>query len=204
MKRVLLVVVGACLLSTGAFAQQKASREAGDWLVRVGGTYVAPKSNNSDIVDVDEAVSVTFNGTYMFTNNFGLELLAALPFEHDVNLKADGSEVASTKQLPPTLTAQWHFNPIGRIIPYVGAGINYTIFFDESTTGALSGSSLSLDESWGLEGQLGVDWQVGSNWLLNLDIRYIQIETDAKLDGVDVGKIKIDPWTVGLNVGWVF
>jgi len=204
MKSLVLVLTGAFLLSTGAVAQEKASREAGDWLVRVGGTYVSPKSNNHDVVNVDEAVSLTFNGTYMFTNNFGLELLAAMPFEHDINLNADGSKVGSTKQLPPTLTAQWHFNPIGRIIPYVGAGINYTLFFDESTTGALQGSTLSLDESWGLEGQLGVDWQVGSNWFLNLDVRYIQIETDATLDGVDAGKVKIDPWTLGLNVGWVF
>jgi len=200
MKRLLLIVAGACLLSTGAFAQQKASREAGDWLVRVGGTYVMPKSNNYPGVDVDEAISLTFNGTYMFTNNFGVELLAALPFEHDLTDETDGSKLGSTKQLPPTLTAQWHFNPIGMIIPYVGAGINYTLFFDEK----IDGATLSLDGSWGLEGQLGVDWQVGSNWLVNLDIRYIQIETDAKVDGVGIGTVEIDPWTVGLNVGWMF
>jgi len=204
MKNLLFVVLSVFLLWTGAHAQEKASREAGDWLVRVGATYIAPKSNNHEAVNVDEAVSLTFNGTYMFTNHFGLELLAAMPFEHDINLNADGSKVGSTKQLPPTLTAQWHFSPIGRIIPYVGAGINYTLFFDESTTGALSGTSLTLDESWGLEGQLGVDWVLGSNWFLNLDLRYFQIETDAKLGGVDAGKVKIDPWTFGLNVGWIF
>ena len=188
----------------GANAQLKASREAGDWLVRVGATYVAPKSNNSDLVDVDEAASLTFNGTYMFTNHFGLELLAAMPFEHDINLKADGSKVASTKQLPPTLTAQWHFNPIGRLIPYVGAGLNYTLFFDEQTSGALAGSRLDLDPSFGLEGQVGVDFQFGETWFLNLDVRYIRIETDAKLDGADLGTVKVDPWTFGLNVGWTF
>lgn len=204
MKNLLWIAVGACLLSTGAFAQEKATREAGNWLFRAGASYIAPKSNNHDVVDVDEAVSLTFNGTYMFTNNFGLELLAAMPFEHDITLKADGSDVASTKQLPPTLTAQWHFNPIGRIVPYLGLGINYTVFFDEETTGALTGSRLDLDESFGLEGQLGVDWQLGSNWLLNLDVRYLQLETDATLDGLDIGKVTIDPWVVGLNVGWVF
>ncbi len=204
MKSLLLVVVGACLLSGGAYAQDKASREPGDWLVRVGATYVSPKSNNSDIVDVDEAASLTFNGAYMFTNNVGIELLAAMPFEHDINLKADGSKVATTKQLPPTLNIQWHLNPIGRLIPYAGIGINYTLFFDESTSGALTGSRLDLDPSWGLGGQLGLDFQVGSNWFLNLDVRYIQIETDAKVDGVDVGTVKIDPWTLGLNVGWIF
>jgi len=204
MKRLLWVVAGVCLLSMGANADQKATREAGDWLFRIGGTYVAPKSDNSDVVDVDDAVSLTFNGTYMFTNHFGLELLAAMPFEHDITLKSDGSDVASTQQLPPTLTAQWHFSPIGRIIPYVGAGLNYTLFFDEETTGALTGSTLDLDPSWGLEGQAGFDISLGANWFVNLDVRYIQIETDAKLNGTGIGEVKIDPWTIGLNVGWVF
>ncbi len=204
MRSLIVAIVGACIWSGGAFAQEEASREPGDWLVRVGATYVSPKSNNSDIVDVDEAVSLTFNGTYMFSKNAGLELLAAMPFEHDVNLKADGSEVATVKQLPPTLTMQWHLNPIGRLIPYAGVGLNYTVFFDESTTGALAGSRLDLDPSWGLTGQVGADFQVGSNWFLNVDVRYIQIETEAKLDGVNVGEVKVDPWTVGLNVGWIF
>jgi outer membrane protein len=200
MKNLFWIVVGACILAPVVNAQDKASREAGDWLVRVGATYIAPKSNNSAVVDVDEAFSLTFNGTYMFTSNVGLELLVTMPFEHDLSDKATGAKIGSTKQIPPTLTAQWHFNPIGRLIPYLGLGINYTVFFDEK----LQGGRLSLDESWGFAGQLGFDWQVGSDWFLNLDIRYIGIETDAKVNGVDIGKVKIDPWVLGLNVGFKF
>jgi len=200
MKNLFWIVVGACLLAPVANAQEKASREAGDWLVRVGATYIAPKSNNHAAVEVDDAVGFTFNGAYMFTSNMGLELLAAMPVEHDLNDKATGEKIGSTQQIPPTLTAQWHFNPIGRLIPYAGLGINYTLFFDEQ----LEGGRLSLDESWGFAGQLGFDWQVGTNWFLNLDVRYIGIETDARVNGVDIDKVEIDPWVAGLNVGWTF
>ncbi|MFQ5635367.1 MAG: OmpW family protein [Gammaproteobacteria bacterium] len=204
MKSLLLVVAGACLLSTGAYAGPNASREAGDWFVRVGGTYISPKSNNHPVVGVDEALSLTFNGTYMFTDNFGLELLAALPYKHDIDLNADGSKAGSTKHLPPTLTAQWHFNSGGPVIPYVGLGVNYTLFFDEGTTGALSGVRLGLDPSFGIAGQAGFDWLVGSNWFVNVDVRYISIEADAKLDGAGIGDVKINPWLFGINVGWTF
>lgn len=200
----LLMVMGVCLLSTGAYAEDEASREAGDWLFRVGATYISPKSSNGRVVNVDEAVSLTFNGTYMFTNNFGLELLAALPFEHDINLNAGGGKVGSTKHLPPTLSAQWHFNPIGRVIPYVGAGLNLTLFFDETTTGAIAGSKLKLDPSVGLTGQAGIDVQIDETWFINAEVRYIQIEPDAKLDGTGIGDIEINPWTFGVNVGWTF
>ncbi|MBT8441420.1 MAG: outer membrane beta-barrel protein [Gammaproteobacteria bacterium] len=200
MKKLLWIVVSACVVVPVAGAQEKASRAAGDWLVRVGGTYIAPKSNNNAAVDVDEAFGFTFNGTYMFSSNIGLELLAAMPYEHDLNDTATGEKIGSTNHLPPTLTAQWHFNPIGRLIPYVGLGINYTLFFDEQ----LVGGRLSLDESWGLAGQLGFDWGVGTNWFLNLDLRYIGIETDARVNGVNIGTVEIDPWVAGLNVGWTF
>jgi outer membrane protein len=144
---------------------------------------------------------VTFTGTYMLTNNIGLELLAALPFEHDIEL--NGSKVGETKQLPPTLSVQWHF-PIGQFKPYVGVGVNYTIFFDQSTTGALDGADLDLDNSLGLAGQAGVDWFINDNWLINFDVRYISIETDAKVNGDKLGTVDINPWIVGLNAGYKF
>ncbi|MCC9004298.1 MAG: hypothetical protein LM549_17010, partial [Candidatus Competibacter sp.] len=85
-----------------------------------------------------------------------------------------------------------------------GLGLNYTFFFDESTEGALSGSDLKLDDSWGLAAQVGMDFDVAPNWFLNVDVRYIDIDTKAKLDGVSIGTVEIDPWVVGFNVGTRF
>lgn len=68
---------------------------------------------------------MTFNGTYLFAAHWGVELLAALPFEHNINLNGGGA-VAETKHLPPTLSLQYHFNPDDSWRPYMGAGLNYT------------------------------------------------------------------------------
>ncbi len=94
--------------------------------------------------------------------------------------------------------------PDSNFRPYVGVGLNYTFFFDEETKGALSGADLELDDSWGLAGQVGMDFDVAPNWFVNVDVRYIDIDTKAKLDGVGIGTVEIDPWNVGLNVGTRF
>lgn len=191
-----VAVALALALAGGAGAAQ-----AADWIVRVGGHYVDPKSDNHPVVSVDSGQSLTFNATYLFAPNWGVELLAAWPFCHDITLNADGSKVAETKHLPPTLSLQYHFLPDGKIRPYVGAGLNATIFFDEKTTGALAGSDLSLDDSFGIAGQVGVDFALSDVWMINVDVRWIDIDSDATLDGVGIGSVAIDPWAYGLSVG---
>lgn len=186
----------ALLLAGGAGAAN-----ASDWIVRVGGHYVDPKSDNHAVVGVDSGQSLTFTVTYMLAPRWGVELLAAWPFSHDITLNADGSKVAETKHLPPTLSLQYHFLPDGKIRPYVGAGLNATLFFDEKTTGALAGSDLSLDESFGAAAQLGVDFALSGDWMLNVDARWIDIDTDARLDGVGIGSVAIDPYVFGISVG---
>jgi outer membrane protein len=152
-------------------------------------------------VSVDSGQSLTFTATYMLSPHLGVELLAAWPFSHDITLNADGSKVAETKHLPPTLSLQYHFLPDGRIRPYVGAGLNATIFFDEKTTGALEGANLSLDDSFGAAAQLGVDFALSGDWMLNVDARWIDIDTDARLDGVGIGSVAIDPYAFGISIG---
>ncbi|HEY0939747.1 MAG TPA: OmpW family outer membrane protein [Steroidobacter sp.] len=191
----ILAVLGSASVLPAAQAQ-----DAGDWLWRVGIHNVRPKSDNHGIVNVRTGSSLTFNGTYFVAPNWGVELLAALPFEHDVKLNG-GGKVAKTKHLPPTLSLQYHFNPNGAWRPYAGLGLNYTLFFDEKTRGVLAGSKLELDPSWGLAAQLGVDVQLGGNWFVNADARWMDIDTDAKLDGANIGTIEIDPYAFGLSVG---
>lgn len=190
----------AALLSASSLAS---AHEAGDWLFRIGGSNVDPKSNNSPLVSVDDGASATFTFTYMYTDHLAVEVLAAWPFKHDINL-VGGDKVASTKHLPPTVSLQYHFLPQSVFQPYVGVGVNYTYFFDEKTTGALEGTKLSLSDSWGFAGQVGFDFMLNEKWFLNVDARYIQIDTDAKLDGAPLGKVTIDPWVYGAHVGFRF
>lgn len=191
-----------CLLSLLA-GNAAAEATAGEWLVRAGPYLVSPKSDNSDVVDVDDGVSLGFNFTYRFTPNWALEVLAATPFGHDIKLK-DGTEVGETKHLPPTISIQYHWMADGRFRPYVGAGVNYTLFFDEETSGPLAGSDLSLDESFGLAFQWGADFDLNDDWFLNLDVRYIDIESDAELDGDALTTVEIDPWVFGAEIGYRF
>ena len=192
------------LLLLGAFAGNPAlAMDQGDWLMRFGLTNVDPKSNNHPAVSVDSAVSLTLNFTYMMTDNWGVELLAAYPSEHDISL-IGGPKVGSTKHLPPTVSLQYHFLPDSKFQPYVGLGVNYTTFFSEKLYGPLEGASLNLDDSWGFAGQIGADIMLNEKWFLNLDLRYIDIETDASVNGEPFGTVAIDPWVYGANVGFRF
>jgi outer membrane protein len=171
-----------------------------DWIVRVGVHHVAPKSDNHPAVNVDAAQMLTFNLTRKLNERWAVELLAALPFEHDVNLNG-GGKVADVKHLPPTLSLQYHFAPNAHVRPYVGAGINATLFFSEHTSGALAGTDLGLDTSFGPAAQLGVDIDLGDTWFLNVDARWMDIDTKATLDGVSLGTVQIDPYAVGVSIG---
>ena len=146
----------------------------------------------------------------MATDNIGIGVLAAWPFEHDIDAKgsiAALGTVAETKQLPPTVTLQWHLAPASNVRPYVGAGINYTNFFSEDTKGALAGHSISLDDSWGLALEAGVDIDINSDWFVSGQVWYLDIETDATLSGPTFNTnfdVEIDPWVVMLGIGKKF
>lgn len=194
-------LAGVALLGA---SQVALAHDDGDWLFRIGGSAVEPKSNNGDVVDVDSDSSITFTFSYMLTEHWAVDLLAAWPFEHAINLKEDGTRVGKTSHLPPTVSLQYHFFPSAEFQPYVGVGVNYTNFFDEETTGPLEGSDLSLDDSWGLAAQIGIDWMLGEKWFFNLDARYIDIGTDAFVDGDFLEKVDIDPIVYGAHVGFRF
>ncbi|MDR5894043.1 MULTISPECIES: OmpW/AlkL family protein [Halomonas] len=199
-------------LAAAAFttSTQALAYGAGDFFTRLGVAKVAPKSDNGNLdtalgnlaVDVQDDTNFAFTLGYRFHDNVGVELLAALPFEHDINL--DGQNLASTKHLPPTLTVQYY--PLGGtaalVQPYVGVGINYTRFSSEKLD--IDGIDLDLSSSWGAAGQVGVDVLIDDNWALNAAAWYIDIETDASLNGTEVGTVKIDPWVIMGGISYRF
>ncbi len=204
-----LAAAGLCLQPLTATAEQ------GDWLLRGGVGVLDPKSDNLTLspeaeVNVDTATSFTLEGTYMFADRWGVELFVPYPFNHDVDI--DGAEgagnIAEIDQLPPILSLQYHFNPDGKFRPYIGAGINYTTFFSEDTKGALSDTSLELDDSWGAAGQIGADVSLNENWFLNLVVRYVDMDSEAEITdsvGTDsLGDVEIDPFIYQAQVGYRF
>lgn len=199
--------LGVCiaLVSTPVMAL-----DAGDIVVRVGIGHVSPnEESNADTVlgagskiGIDSDSSLAMTLAYMVTPNIGVELLGALPFNHDISL--NGTKIAETDHLPPTVVAQYYFKSDGGFRPYVGVGVNFTTFFNTKTTGPLTGAKLSLDDSWGLAGQVGLDIDVGNNWLVNAAVWYMDIDTTATLNHATDIDIQIDPWAAFVGVGYKF
>jgi len=191
------------LAATPALAQS-----AGSWTVGVGAHEVAPKSDNGTLtatplgnlkMDVGSNVRPTITGEYFVKDNLGIEVLAALPFQHDISVVGVG-KVGSTKHLPPTVSLQYHFGQ-GKVKPFVGVGLNYTMFFSTKSEGAIAGTDLELSDSWGLAAHLGVDFKVGEKGAIRIDYRKIDIDTKVKLNGANLGTnntVNIEPSVYGV------
>lgn len=194
--------------SFSSHAEPKSGIEQGDVFMRLTATQVAPNTSSTDFTlapgvapDAEDSTSLGITFVYMINNNVGLEVLAAWPFEHDITV--NGAKVGSTKQLPPTVSLQYYFNPASKLRPYIGGGINYTTFFSSSTVEGLGGD-LSLDDSFGLAAQIGVDYDINEKWFLNADIRYINIETTAEIAAVGTSNVDINPTVFSVGVGYKF
>lgn len=226
MLRTLITLATIGLMSTSAVAQTQ-----GDWLLRVGLGHINTDTSSGNLVaggaeldgyqiDVGNNTRPIVNLTWLATDHFGIELLASWPFEHSI--KGDGvldgtGKLGETKHLPPTLSFQYHFLPNQTFRPYAGLGLNYTIFFDSSTTATLDGalggpSSMSIKDSLGPAFQVGADFDFTDAMFFNVDLRYIQIEADARIrtdlpDGSRLTsriKADIDPWVISAGVGFRF
>jgi len=206
-----LVSAGVVMAAALIAQPMVASASQGDILLRGGIGYVAPDSDNLKNVggpganlQVEDGVSMTIEAVYMLTDNFGLELLAAWPFSHDVKIDGLGT-VAEVEHLPPTLSLQYYFLPDAQLRPYIGIGLNYTTFTREEEKGVLrDGFRVELDDSWGIAFQVGLDFGIADNWFGNVGLRYIDIESDLSLNGDKLGKVKIDPWVYQLQFGYRF
>lgn len=205
------LVSGVLLVAAPASAYQ-----AGDMILRVGAAGVLPDSDSEDLatagfaggqLEAQDAVSLGITFTYMVTDQLGVGVLASWPFEHDVDGAAAIQGVgtlAETKHLPPTVTLQYHFDTASPVHPFVGLGVNYTYFFDEKTFGPLAGLNLDLKNSWGVAAELGLDYELSDNWLVSGQVWYADIDTEARVAGVDTYDVDIDPWVVMFGVGRKF
>ena len=185
----------------------------GDWMVRVGGTNVNPNADSDEIagtgseVDIDDAWAVGFTISYFITDNWAVELLGSSPFEHTIEGDGgaiDGVDVSEIKHLPPTLNIQYHLPFDNGLKPYAGAGLTYLWIFDEDNE--VDGLDVDVDSTWGPGVQAGVDYNFTPNWLVNADIRYMWLDTDADISGIvnDDIDVDVDPWVFTLAMGYRF
>ncbi|EHR7163840.1 TPA: outer membrane protein OmpW [Vibrio parahaemolyticus] len=212
-KTICSLAVVAALVSPSVFAHKQ-----GDFVLRVGAASVVPNDSSDKILGSQEELKVDSNTQlgltfgYMFTDNISLELLAATPFSHDISTDLLGlGDIADTKHLPPTLMVQYYFGePQSKFRPYIGAGLNYTIFFDEGFNNKAKNvglTDLKLDDSFGLAANVGVDYMINDQWFLNASAWYANIETEAtyKFGGAkQKTDVKINPWVFMISGGYKF
>ncbi|WP_166363205.1 OmpW/AlkL family protein [Pseudomonas akapageensis] len=228
-------LLSASLIALALAAPIAQAHQAGDFIIRAGAATTAPNEDSGELkldgakisgtkatLDSDTQLGLAF--AYMVTDHVGIELLAATPFQHTVGVQGisaatgiaglDG-KLGDIKQLPPTLSLQYYpMEPTSRFQPYAGVGINYTLFFDEELSGARKEqgfSNLKLQDSVGLAGQLGMDYMLTDNMLVNASVWYVDIDTKASVDGptaLGVGRTKVnvdvDPWVYMVGVGYKF
>lgn len=236
-------ILAASLLAITLAAPLVQAHKAGDVIIRAGAITVDPHEKSGHVyVDrgalaytdlggkatLDSDTQLGLNFAYMITDHIGVELLAATPFTHNVHVKNTSLSPANGKlgqvtHLPPTLSlvyypldASWAFQP------YVGVGINYTWFFNTSLSNeAKYGSNRAMysnfkvKDSWGWAAQLGADYMITDNIMLNAQIRYIDIDTQATVNvnafnttplGQQRARVNLDvnPWVYMVGIGYKF
>jgi outer membrane protein len=193
--RPLAVALAAATLSLPAAAQNS------PWMIGVRALGIYPDASSSiSGLDVESQWTGEADFTYFFTKNIAAELIAGWA-KHEVKL--NGASLGKVGVLPPTVTLQWHFTDLGAFKPYVGAGVNYTYFYDND----LANDTLYIkDNSWGGALQGGFDYALDKNWSLNLDVKYIWMDTDVhvRATGDKLGDLDINPWVFGIGARYRF
>lgn len=193
-------------LAAAGFAGQVLAQQS-PWQVRVRAVHLnmADKSDPvngtgaADRLTVSNKTIPEVDVSYFLTPNIAAELVLTIPQKHTVRL--DGADIGTFKHLPPTLTMQYHFTPEAKISPYVGAGVNFTRI---GSVNLLGGAGDLENNSLGFALQAGVDYKLDKNWSLNFDVKKVQIRSDVYINGARASAVKLDPWLVGVGVGYRF
>lgn len=208
------LAIGIACAATAAQAQDFKTKEAGDILVRGRGVAVLPASSNTAITtqggaatglnvgNVSNSFVPELDFSYFFTDQIAAELILGTT-RHDVKT-ANGIDMGHVWLLPPTLTAQFHPFPKARFSPYIGAGINYTLFYGEKSGSNPAVQNIDYSNSFGPALQVGMDVALGGRWSLNVDVKKLWIRTDVSTNALKANDVKLDPWLVGVGIGYRF
>ena len=203
------VFLAATILSSigiGAQASEDKIFDFGDkhnWMIRARAIDIHPDSDSSASgasVFVDNIIVPELDITYFWTDKIATELILATS-KHDVET-AGGTDLGSVWVLPPQLTAQYHFQPENDIFrPYVGAGLGYMLYFNEKD-GALP--NMEYDSGISYVFQAGADFPLDDHWAFNVDAKRVYHNVEASTNGTQAADVDLDPWVVGVGIGYRF
>lgn len=205
MKQIAVVVLAAAGLMS---ATSVAHADDSPWMVRARAVYLDFHNGQSGglplggttRVEADSRWIPEVDISYFFTPNIAAELVLTTPQSIDIHV--GGAKEGKIRALPPSLLVQYHFTQFGAFKPYLGAGVNYTLFSKRSNI--LNGAASVDRSSIGFVAQAGFDYMIDRHWGVNVDVKYVQMNTDVHVGGVKVGKVDLNPVTAGVGVTYRF
>ncbi|MCK8786508.1 outer membrane beta-barrel protein [Roseomonas sp. NAR14] len=218
--RVAAVALALGLAATPALAQQQNPMtlsnpvrgfQAGDILVRGRVLVVAPENGGHTDIGGRPGASTTATPevdlSYFILPQLSVELIAGTTY-HDLTLRnsAIGNvDLGHTWLLPPTLTLQYHPLPRERFSPYVGVGVNYSIFYGQGGTRTPPVNRVAIDNTWSLALNAGLNYEINDRWVANLDLKRLFLEPNVSVNsGTIRGRVDLNPWIVGIGIGYRF
>ncbi len=213
MKKTILATVATAAILVG-IASTASAMEAGNFVVRGRALVVAPQEDatiggtggiTGNSISIDNSVVPEVDFSYFFTKNIAAEVIAGVT-PHDVKAKGTSAgdlDLGSVWLLPPTVMVQYHFDEMNKFKPYVGAGLNYTVFFNDDAGSSIN--NIEYGNSFGGALEVGMDYMLDDHWMLNADVKKVWINSDVSINNSSVtADVDINPWLVGVGVGYKF
>lgn len=199
------VLSSALLAAALAASLPVQAADQGSFMVRARAVHINFENDQSNAVKTLDIAAQNrwipeIDLSYFFTPNIAAELVLTYP--QKVKVDAGSTKIGTIKALPPSLMLQYHFTNLGAFKPYVGLGVNYTVFYDRGNF-VIPGASVDRS-SLGLAAQVGFDYTLDKNWSLNMDVKYIQMDTDVKVGNTKLGNLDLNPITAGIGIGYRF
>ena len=210
--KIRLVVLAMTLAAlTPIYSQAQSMETDNPWMLRVRAVDLLWQNGQSNVVQADNVKATNqvipeFDISYFFTKNISTELVLTYPQQVSITYGQGNASAGKINALPPSLLLQYHFTDLGAFIPYVGAGINYTIFGNRQNFPAL-GNGVQVDQSSvGFVAQIGGDYMLDKYWGLNIDLKYATMSTNvtAVSGGANLGKLTLNPFMPAVGVTYKF
>ena len=209
---VLALLISITVLPQASVAQDNtAFKSAGKWLIGLKVLNLDPDVESATSIGgeatVDDDTVPELDIRYFITDNIAIEAILGTT-EH--NVAAVGTalgnvNLGTVKVLPPTFTLQYHFTSESRFLPYIGAGINYTFFYDDNPGDAVG---ISYKDDFGFALNIGFDYVINENNYFNIDIKKYTLSTDTEIDagaaGIATASVDLDPLAISIGYGWRF
>jgi outer membrane protein len=206
-------------------ASMASAQSAGSWLGRVGMTSIAPQVTSGDMSapsfagtksDVSSASQVSGGITYMYTDNFSVDVPLALPFTHKLigaGALAGAGQIGEVQALPLTVFFQYRFlEANSQFRPYLGLGATYAYFFNEKGGAALTAmtnpggptTTIKVDSKFTVTPQIGLTYAIDDKLFVDVFYSKSMLQTRNTFSTGQTLDITLDPASYGITIGTKF